>query len=270
MPSPAQELSELEAILHNYTLFFLVFDVIIFFGVLFVIALVIRFIKSKKNLENSSEYLLHIIHAQEEERARIARELHDTVAQNLRYCKNLSQKKDAAQNLGEISSILEKSLLQVRNMSYNLAPPDITKTDFLQSLKNLCAEMAEKSEVNFRISILDGTDSSFLCEDAILNLYRIAQEAFTNVVKHAEASEVVTLVRNESGGEEKGLYIFISDDGKGFETENRLDNDEKHFGLRGMKQRSRLVGASFSVQSEKEEGTQITIFMPLKKKNYYI
>ena len=87
-----------------------------------------------KKLKESKEYLLFTIQGQEEERGRIARDLHDTVAQNLRYCKSLCETTEAAKNLPQIAAFLSKSLVEVRSMSYNLAPPDITKNDFLLEL----------------------------------------------------------------------------------------------------------------------------------------
>ena len=259
------EISELEAIIYNYTTFFLVFDCIFFVMLFLGVIFAIRFIKSKKNLQSSNEYLRYTIHGQEAERARIARELHDTVAQDLRYCKNLLEKKNAIENLSQITELLGKSLSEVRMMSYNLAPPQITKKDFSASVVNLCSEFAEKSGLDFRLSVPDGTDCSFLDEDDILNLYRIVQEALTNIIKHAAASEVVILIRNQTGEEEKGLYIFISDDGAGFDSQKKFFDDSKHFGLTGMKKRSQLIGAKFLVNSAKGEGTQISIFLPEKK-----
>lgn len=259
------EISELEAIIHNYTTFFLVFDCIFFVMLFLGLIFAIRFIKSKRNLQSSNEYLRYTIHGQEAERARIARELHDTVAQDLRYCKNLLEKKNAIENLSQITELLGKSLSEVRMMSYNLAPPQITKKDFSASVVNLCSEFAEKSGLDFRLSVPDGTDCSFLDEDDILNLYRIVQEALTNIIKHAAASEVVILIRNQTGEEEKGLYIFISDDGQGFDPQKKSFDDSKHFGLTGMKKRSQLIGAKFLVNSAKGEGTQISIFLPEKK-----
>ena len=259
------EISELEAIIHNYTTFFLVFDCIFFVMLFLGLIFAIRFIKSKRNLQSSNEYLRYTIHGQEAERARIARELHDTVAQDLRYCKNLLEKKNAIENLSQITELLGKSLSEVRMMSYNLAPPQITKKDFSALVVNLCSEFAEKSGLDFRLSVPDGTDCSFLDEDDILNLYRIVQEALTNIIKHAAASEVVILIRNQTGEEEKGLYIFISDDGQGFDPQKKSFDDSKHFGLTGMKKRSQLIGAKFLVNSAKGEGTQISIFLPEKK-----
>ncbi len=258
MPEPASTLLELEEIIQRYTTYFIFFD-IIFFVMLFAgVILLIHFAKSKKKLKESNEYLLFTIQGQEEERGRIARELHDTVAQNLRYCKSLCEKPGMEKNLPQIAGYLSKSLAEVRSMSYNLAPPDITKNDFLLCIKNLCEEFTENYDTALRLSILENTDSSFLSKNEILNLYRIIQEALTNIAKHAEADEIVILIRNANGDEEEGLYIFISDDGKGFDTE-KID-EEKHFGLKGMKKRADLIGAQFFVTSEKDYGTQIKIF----------
>ena len=200
------------------------------------------------------KYLVYIIDnscldSSSEERSDFIKEVQKY--ENVRYI-------DAKENLGQISDYLSKSLLQVRSMSYNLAPPDITKNDFLLCLKNLCEEFLENSKTNLRLSILENTDASFLKKEEILNLYRIVQESISNIEKHAQASEIVILIRNQNESEEKGLYIFISDDGKGFDLE-QVD-DKKHFGLKGMKKRADLIGAELTVTSEKDYGTQVKIF----------
>ena len=258
MPEPATTVLELEEIIQRYTTYFIFFDIVFFVLLLAGVILLIHFAKSKKKLKESNEYLIFTIQGQEEERGRIARELHDTVAQNLRYCKSLCEKPEAAENLPQIAGHISKSLAEVRSISYNLAPPDITKNDFLLCIKNLCEEFTENYNTTLRLSILENTDTSFLSKNEILNLYRIVQEALTNIAKHAEADEIVILIRNANGNEEKGLYIFISDDGKGFDTE-KIDK-EKHFGLRGMKKRADLIRAELFVTSEKDYGTQIKIF----------
>ena len=132
MPQPTQSVVELEEILHNYTTIFLVFDAVFFAMLSADVLLLIRFAKSKKRLQESNEYLMFTIQGQEEERGRIARELHDTVAQNLRYCKSLCEKADASENISQIEDFLSKSLLQVRSMSYNLAPWTNTLPIFLK------------------------------------------------------------------------------------------------------------------------------------------
>ena len=174
-----QTVEELERIIENYITFFIVFDILFFVMVFISVLLLIRFFKSKKSLKDSNEYLVYTIRGQEEERARIARELHDTIAQDLRYCRNLLEKDEAAANISEAVQILEKSLSQVRLISYNLSPADITKKDLKANLVNLCASISQTCSVKFRLSMPDDTDTSFLDENDILNIYRIAQESFT-------------------------------------------------------------------------------------------
>ena len=88
------------------------------------------------------------------------------------------------------------------------------------------------------------------------------KESLVNIRKHAEASEVTVLLRNENGDEEAGLYIFISDDGKGFDTSEIFKNrgtDGSHLGIIGMQERSDFIGAKLDIDSHLGEGTQISI-----------
>ena len=260
-----QTIEQLEHIIQNYITFFIVFD-ILFFGMLFVsVLLLIRFLKSKKSLRDSNEYLLYTIHGQEEERSRIARELHDTIAQDLRYCKSLLEK-DASGGVCNFQAVelLEKSLSQVRIISYNLSPVDIIKNDLKANLINLCDSMSQTCNIKFRISIPDETDASFLDENEVLNLYRVVQESCTNIIKHSNAEEAVILIRNDSDSEEKGLYIFISDDGCGFDCDAEYYDKSKHFGIAGMKKRCQLIGADFSIYSVPGEGTQVSIIKKVR------
>lgn len=260
-----QEIAELESILHNYTVFFLIFDVIFFTMLACTLILAVRYIRNKKSLHESNEYLSYTIRGQEEERSRIARELHDTIAQDIRYCKGLSESKDsgnAEKKLSQIAELLGKSLQEIRSISYNLAPPDLIKNNLINNILNLCSEFSAKSGIEFRFTVLDGTNTSFLTADESLNLYRIVQESLNNIFKHAHATEATVLLRNETGIEEKGLYIFITDDGKGFDTSREdIFSSKNHFGLTGMKKRTALIGAKLSIDSAVNEGTQVSIMI---------
>ena len=260
-----QEIAELESILHNYTVFFLIFDVIFFTMLACTLILAVRYIRNKKSLHESNEYLSYTIRGQEEERSRIARELHDTIAQDIRYCKGLSESKDsgnAEKKLSQIAELLGKSLQEIRSISYNLAPPDLIKNNLINNILNLCSEFSAKSGIEFRFTVLDGTNTSFLTADESLNLYRIVQESLNNIFKHAHATEATVLLRNETGIEEKGLYIFITDDGKGFDTSREdIFSSKNHFGLTGMKKRAALIGAKLSIDSAVNEGTQVSIMI---------
>lgn len=266
MQNATQEIENLQQIVRQYTTFFIVFDIVFFITIIIVIFFAIQVLKSRKKLKSSNRYLRFTIKGQEEERARIARELHDTIAQDLRYCRNLSERIEDKNDpeLGEkLSQMLEQSLSYVRNMSYNLAPPDVIKNDLAANVLNLAQNFREHSDVEFRLTIPDILVSDYLTEEQNLNLYRIIQEALSNIIKHAKASEVTLLVRNENGDEPKGIYIFISDDGVGFESSKIQErgSDGNHFGFVGMNERAELIGAKLIVDSHPEEGTQITVIL---------
>lgn len=265
MNNAEQEIAKLQSIVHQYTTFFIVFDIVFFITIVLIILFAIQVLKSRKKLKNSSRYLRFTIKGQEEERARIARELHDTVAQDLRYCRNLSEKIDDKNDpkLGKkLSDMLEKSLSYVRSMSYNLAPPDVIRNDIAANVMNLAQNFKEHSDIEIRFTMPEKLDADFLSEEENLNLYRIIQEALINIRKHAEATEVTVLLRNANGDEPEGLYIFISDDGKGFdvaEFAKSRGTDGSHFGIVGMKERSDFIGAKLDIDSHPDEGTQISI-----------
>ncbi len=268
MENAAQEIEKLQNIIHQYTSFFIIFDLVFFVTIIVIIVFAIQVLKSRKRLKNSSRYLRYTIKGQEEERARIARQLHDTIAQDLRYCRSLSEKIDDKndEKLGEtISKLLEQSLSQVRNMSYNLAPPDVIRNDIAANFMNLSQNFKDHSNIEFRLTMPEKIDTDFLSEEENLNLYRIVQESLTNIHKHAEASEVTILLRNANEDEPDGLYIFISDDGIGFnvsENDESRGTDGKHLGIVGMRERADFIGAKLEIDSHPGEGTQITIIKP--------
>lgn len=260
-----QEIEKLQNIIQQYTTFFIIFDIVFFITIILIIIFAIQVLKSRRKLRSSNRYLRFTIKGQEEERGRIARELHDTVAQDLRYCRNLSEKIDDKNDpmLGKkLSHMLEKSLSYVRSMSYNLAPPDVIRNDIAANVMNLAQNFKELADVEIRFTMPEKLDTDFLSEEENLNLYRIIQESLMNIRKHAEASEVTVLLRNANGDEPQGLYIFISDDGKGFDVDKYSESrgaDGSHFGIVGMKERSDFIRAKLDIDSHPGEGTQISI-----------
>jgi signal transduction histidine kinase len=166
--------------------------------------------------------------------------------------------------------MLEKSLSYVRSMSYNLAPPDVIRNDIAANVMNLAQNFKELSDTEIRFTMPEKLDTSFLTEEENLNLYRIIQESLMNIRKHAQATEVTVLLRNANGDEAEGLYIFISDDGKGFdvsESDRSRGTDGKHLGLVGMKERADFIGAKLEIDSHPNEGTQISIIKLKDVKN---
>ena len=265
-----EEITYLYSIIHDYTVFFLIFDLLFFFALIAAIVFALKYLKSKAKLHSSTEFLFYTIHGQEAERARIARELHDTLAQDLRYCQSLTKQIADKELQEELSELLEKSVDGVRSMSYNLAPPDIIKNDLPTNIMNLGKQFGRKSSASFRLTVSELLDTSFLSPEDNLNLYRIVQESLTNVSKHADAHEVTVLLRNQNNTEEKGLYIFITDDGKGFLADAPQGTKESlHLGLLGMAERARFIGAEFKVDSVPGEGTQVSVIKKTAATKHY-
>ncbi|MCR5762204.1 MAG: hypothetical protein K6G00_02335, partial [Treponema sp.] len=97
------------------------------------------------------------------------------------------------------------------------------------------------------------------------SLYRIVQELFANVQKHAKAEEVSVIIRKESGEEQEGLYMSVADDGVGFNLQEKKEADSSGgFGLKGIRQRSLQLNGRIDINSEPGCGTEVTLFVPIK------
>ena len=226
--------------------------------------------KRDKIIYTSEQFLKHSMEVQEAERRRISRELHDTVAQNMRYvsllAENLSEK-ESAQN---IISTQNKNIDDIRKLCYNLTPPNISGDDMVSALELLGQKIFEldknggldSGDFELRIVAEDSVDFSTWNNEQLMNIYRIVQEAFQNIKKHAEASEVTVLFKAEP----PHLKIIITDDGKGMSTDlveqinsGIFENTKNfHFGVRNIVERVQLLGGTVTYRSEPGFGTQIT------------
>lgn len=174
---------------------------------------------TKKQLDDSKKYLKYIIRTQEDERARISRELHDTVAQDMRYVGLLAGKLPDNNIANEVQQRQSECINQIRNLCYNFAPPDIKTGNMKEALQTLISEFMNKNELDLRLTVLDNVDFSVFTTDELLHFYRIVQEAVTNIQKHANASEATILFRYDKING-NGIYkLLITDDGIGINPE---------------------------------------------------
>ena len=252
---------ELWRMLHSFISFFILLGVFSAVVLVAVLVTIILLLKSKARERETGEYIQHVIQAQEEERARISSELHDTVAQDMRAA--LSTAKDE-----HTADIIRGCIASIRSLCYNLAPPDIGSSQTLSSaIQYLCVGFREKTGLDVSLAIRSDAlallDSPSLREDQKLNVYRIVQESLLNVQKHAQAEEVSVIVRRGVRQESHGLCICITDDGHGFDADSVAEpNCIGNFGLRGMKQRAVLLGGTLSIQSDIDLGTVVTLIIP--------
>jgi PAS domain S-box-containing protein len=205
-----------------------------------------------------------LIHAQEEERARIARELHDDFSQRLALqCIDLDQlrrelsesdTKERARVVEMLKRAKEMSA-DLRSMSHQLHSSKLEFVGLSLAVNGLCKEISAKYEID--VHFRDNGIPLDIPKDVALCLFRVTQEALGNVVKHSGAKSA----RVELGSNEAGVSLRIVDEGRGFEI--RGANSGGGIGLVGMTERLRLVAGRLSIRSELMRGTEILAEVPL-------
>ena len=255
--------------------------VIIVLGSVILILLNIQEVKKRdKIIYNSEQFLRHSIEVQEAERRRISLELHDTVAQSMRYVSLLAENLSDKEAAEKIISTQNRNIDDIRKLCYNLTPPAISGDNLIDSLELLGAKIFDGAGEDFELRIVseDSIDFSVCNNSQLMNIYRIVQESFQNIQKHAGANEVTVLFKKialetQNGIPKKnvsiGLKIIISDDGRGMSREvvEQINNGiftnikDFHFGIRNIVERVQLLGGEVTYRSEPDCGTQITVVL---------
>lgn len=206
-----------------------------------------------------------LVKAQEEERRRLARELHDGAGQMLTSLlvrlKTLEKKADAPDMCSGLSSALavaEETLEQVRELSYRLRPATLEEFGLPVALETLAHEIAEEAALT--VTCHTDLGDVALTPEAEVTLYRIAQEAMTNVVRHARATKLsVELTQRPNG-----ILLYIEDDGCGFSPYLAPAHlGQHHMGLISMQERAEIIGGSFELMSAPGRGASILVQVPL-------
>jgi signal transduction histidine kinase len=253
--------------LQYFQLFFflcvLIISIVLVFGALYG-----RLEKAEKREKQSRAFSRETILAQERERSRIARELHDTVAQDLWRLSFQTESIDKADESAQRSKLCaevvkgQKEIIQrVRSICDNLIPPDFQRRRFDDALRNLCYNFEQRTGIECQLVIQDNLLPGSLDGDLQLQSFRIVQECLTNIEKHAEASKASVIVRSIKEGE---LLMCVSDNGKGFSPPNRdsLRSDGGHYGLWNIYERAASIQAAVTIDSETGEGTMVTLKIP--------
>ena len=206
---------------------------------------------------------------QEEERRRIALELHDSVAQQMRYVSILAEKIQDQQLRTEIKRNQSECIENLRNTCYTLSSLNMDKGNFPQALKNAVDNYQKRTGIETSLVITQDVDFDSLTQITFHHIFRIIMELLSNIEKHSRAGEVTILIRSPSASDKirQGLLIFISDDGKGIDSKLLEQmNSQKitsirnlHFGLQNIKLRLNEIGGSIKYVSEEGEGTEVEI-----------
>ncbi len=222
---------------------------------------------TRERLERE-EFSRRLIDSQEQERKRIAGELHDSLGQNLLIIKNRAlmglhppASENAPGQLEYISDIASQAIHEVREISYNLHPYQLERLGLKEAIDSATRKIASASRIRFQTS-LDELNGKF-SREVDLNIYRIVQECLNNIVKHSGADEV-TMTVNMAGGL---LEIRISDNGCGFSKRKYAalpHGDGTGLGLKSIAERVRIIDAAFDIQSEPDKGTTVTVSIPVR------
>ena len=225
--------------------------------------------RAEEHIHTLSQQLMK---AQENERQRISRYLHDHVAQDLSTLKigfetlfddypDTSPK--GKNRLSELSKILQGTITAVRGLAYDLSPPGLDQLGLVQAVFQYCEDFSENTSVRVDFQAA-GMDNLKVGSDIEINLYRLVQEGLNNIRKHAEADNVIIrLVASYPN-----IILRIEDDGRGFDVEGRLlqASSEKRMGLGSMKERVSLLNGTLRIQSRLMEGTKILIEIPFEER----
>ncbi len=207
--------------------------------------------------ETRTEFARQLIETQESERHRIALELHDSIGQSLAVIRNRTllgldaEETDAMrEQLQQISEASTLALQETREIARNLHPAQIENLGLTAALRSLATSIESATGMKIETDIAEIPQNT-LSYEASINIYRIAQESLSNVIKHSGASFAAVRLRNENGK----LALTIEDDGRGF-TEG---SNSQGLGLIGMHERAQMIGADLTIVSRPGEGTKIRL-----------
>ena len=222
----------------------------------------IKLLESEQRLRELAAQLLNI---QEIERSRISKELHDELGQAMMLLKFqvsvIHEKLTDPATRKESSEVLEnidEAIENIRRLAKDLSPTVLESLGVSAAVRFLLEEFGKSSNIAVAADIDEVND--LLAPKVQRHIYRIFQEALTNIGRHAQARQVKAMIK----GSEQCIAVLIQDDGKGFEVDEVLADRPKarRFGLATIKERVQLIGGSLDLKSELGSGTKITFTVP--------
>ena len=218
--------------------------------------------KSERLQEQLRLLSRQILSAQEDERRKISRELHDVIAQTLTgiNIRLATLKKEASvntkgldRNIARTQKLVERSVNIVHQFARELRPAVLDDLGLIPALHSFMKNFASETGVRAQLTAFAGVEQLDTARRTVL--FRIAQEALTNVSRHAKATRVDVSIQKAPDG----ICMKIQDDGKSFEVDSVMHaKGRKRLGLLGMRERLEMVGGKFAIESAPGQGTTIT------------
>jgi signal transduction histidine kinase len=209
-----------------------------------------RGLKEKQALQQ--KFAQKLLLSQEQERKRISKDLHDGLGQHLLLIKNSLTMSGDEENKEKVREAID----EVRAISQALHPFQLQELGLTRAIENMVVQIDRNSAL-FITADIENVDSLFSKEEA-LNIYRIIQESFNNVLKHSGA-EATKIQIKKLGSEVK---ISIQDNGKGFNVPEKL-KDVRCIGLKTLKERVRSLNGVLKINSRADQGTELNLTIPV-------
>lgn len=223
-----------------------------------------------KNAEKTVQLLTRdLLRKQEMERKEIALKLHDNVAQELASlkisCDSIMKNRYKALDMSEneiinFSKVLQGSISSVRNIAYELQPPNLSQLGLNHTIYRYCKDFTEQNSISVQFQSA-GIENLNLNFETSINIFRLVQEALTNIKKYAGPTEVAVKIVAAF----PNIIIRIDDSGKGFDIKKHSDSliKENKTGIQNMKERAEMLGGNFEIMSEINRGTKIHAEIPI-------
>jgi signal transduction histidine kinase len=209
-----------------------------------------------------------MLQAQEDERKRISRELHDDIAQVLTAISfhlavlkkaTVSNGKDLKKRIAHTQRLVETSVAIVHQFASQLRPPALDDLGLIPAIRSYVKDFAKRTGLDVQVTSFTRERTELLDSDKRTVFYRVAQEALINVAKHAQASRVDVSIRKLRGF----IRMEVHDDGKSFDVGVVSSaRRNKGLGLLGIRERVEMVGGRFAVESSPGKGTTIQVEIP--------
>ncbi|MDN4608147.1 sensor histidine kinase [Sporosarcina highlanderae] len=209
-----------------------------------------------------------LLSAQEDERKRISRELHDETSQALaslmvtmRVLADEAEDKEQQELLYTSRDIAAGILREIRDLAVELRPPILDDMGLIPAVKRYIESFKEKYSIDVMLEVPD--DSIPLDDQTSLAFYRITQECLTNIAKHTVATKVTIKIQVE----DNFIKIAILDNGQGIQKADfEMARQQNRIGIYGMKERAALLGGEFLIQEARTGGTEVVVAIPIKQK----
>ncbi|GIV32624.1 MAG: hypothetical protein KatS3mg031_0159 [Chitinophagales bacterium] len=206
--------------------------------------------------EQHDKSVREIFRAEQNERIRIARDLHDSIGQKLAVMRMILPKAEGNKELEKVSAYLEETANEVRNISHNLIP-EILNFGLAKAIENLADRINSTEQLKVTFTLDEQLHKISLPKQSELSLYRIIQEILSNIIRHAQTDTV----NIHLGADDKFVQLVIEDKGHGFDT--RAIDESKGLGWKNIFARIKLINGNIKIQSEKNKGSTFVINIPI-------